>query len=189
MFSPYRKTPPTGELISLADMKAAINVLEADDDVLIEALLQSAVDHFDGYMGVLGRCLVNQVWISPFDEFKPSQFILLPFPDVSAVTVLYDDTTGAEQTLTTSNYSFGSAHGGGFVQFKKSTLPTLQVDNPSPVRIEFTAGFGDANAVPEGIKTAIKLLVCHWFENRGDNEVGLPQAIDALTRQYRMPRI
>ena len=57
--------------------------------------------------------------------------------------------------------------------------------------MKFVAGYANAEAVPEGIKLAIKGLVGHWFEHREaiTDEVTLsevPTFIHALLAPYRV---
>jgi len=43
--------------------------------------------------------------------------------------------------------------------------------------------------VPEMIKTAIKLLVDHWYENRTPVDADIPRAVKALLSPYRDLRL
>jgi uncharacterized phiE125 gp8 family phage protein len=46
--------------------------------------------------------------------------------------------------------------------------------------------------VPEPLRLAIRMLVAHWFEHRGDLEDearGLPSAVLALVRPFRTIRL
>jgi uncharacterized phiE125 gp8 family phage protein len=50
---------------------------------------------------------------------------------------------------------------------------------------------GTAEAVPAGLRLAIKILVAHWFENRGDvaGEQILPPEAFALVAPFRRARL
>src|SRR5256885_1384018 len=60
------------------------------------------------------------------------------------------------------------------------------------IEIDITCGYGDAPGnVPEPLRQAIRLLVAHWYENRGLVAVGhemavLPQTVAALIAPYRV---
>ncbi len=60
------------------------------------------------------------------------------------------------------------------------------------IEIDVTVGYGDAGTdVPEPLRQAIRLLVAHWYENRGLIAVGhevaiLPQTVAALIAPYRV---
>lgn len=54
---------------------------------------------------------------------------------------------------------------------------------PNAVQIHFTAGFSaDASGVPDTIKTAIKMLVNNWYENR---EAAMPVALREIPNQIQ----
>lgn len=59
------------------------------------------------------------------------------------------------------------------------------------IEIDITAGYGDAASdVPEALRQAVRLLVAHWYENRGLATTGaitvLPATVAALLAPYRM---
>ena len=113
--------------------------------------------------------------------------------------------------LTATCYQWGTGNlngngdfinGLGYVTLDKSDAPArLAVVHgvpPAPERpaagieIDITCGYGDASAdVPEPLRQAIRLLVAHWYENRGliasGGEVAaLPQSAAALIAPYRV---
>jgi uncharacterized phiE125 gp8 family phage protein len=54
------------------------------------------------------------------------------------------------------------------------------------VQITYVCGYGDdPSAVPEGIKTGIKLLVNHWYENRLPDESNIPMMVRAALSPFR----
>ncbi len=60
------------------------------------------------------------------------------------------------------------------------------------IEVDVTCGYGDAGEdVPEPLRQAIRLLVAHWYENRGvvavDQAIAmLPQTVAALIAPYRV---
>ena len=59
------------------------------------------------------------------------------------------------------------------------------------IELDVTVGYGDASVdVPEPLRQAIRLLVAHWYDNRGLTAAGttfvLPQTVAALLAPYRM---
>ena len=59
------------------------------------------------------------------------------------------------------------------------------------IEIDVVSGYGDDAAdVPQPLRQAIRLLVAHWYENRGLAAVGavtvLPSTVAALIAPYRM---
>jgi uncharacterized phiE125 gp8 family phage protein len=59
------------------------------------------------------------------------------------------------------------------------------------IEIDITCGYGDPDDVPEPLRQATRLLVAHWYENRGIVAVGsevalLPASATALIAPYRV---
>ena len=187
MFPPIRKTAPSGAPITLGEAKAHCRVDFNDDDLLIESLIQAATQRFDGYYGILCRCLVDQVWQQKFDVWVPE--IRLPFTDCSEVLIKYVDALGAEQTVSSSEYEVLTDTVSSFVKFKSAFYyPSIQDENSQPITVEFKSGYGSDSDVPEPIKSAILLMIGHLYENReavGDAMSELPIGVDMLTAPYR----
>lgn len=184
---PYRITPPVAGPVSLPDFKRHARVDFDDDDPVLEGLLAAAVDHLDGYHGVMGRCIVNQQWAVGFSAWELC--LRLPFPDVSAAAIKYRDIAGDMQTVSSANYEIIQGHGYSIVRFKRGhDFPELSDDFWQPVLVEFTAGFGAPDDVPPAIKAAISQLAAHWYENR--EAVGksamMPLAYGMLIAPFRV---
>lgn len=181
---------PATPVLSLADAKAHLNIVESDDDDdLVEALIDAAIARLDGYAGILGRALVTQTWALRLPGFYPDdgrwlaagdwwrhvwrsstrwQAIHLPLPPLQSVaSIAYVDPDGADQTLDPAAYVVLD---GALAQVRPAPLtswPPTQCDNARAVTITFVAGYGDAAAdVPRPISAAMKLLVGHWYRNR-----------------------
>ena len=94
--TPYLVTPPASLPVTLAEMKAHLRVVHADDDADIAAKQAGAVAMLDGWGGILGRCIMPQTWA--IDVTGPGPH-LLPFPDASDVTATADG-DAADVTVT-----------------------------------------------------------------------------------------
>ncbi len=187
---PIRITPPTVKPVTLEELKAAARVDFNDDDQILLAYLDAAIDHLDGWSGILGRAIVNQEWRINASVW-PSYAIVLPFGDVSAATVKYVGVSGAEFTLPEFAYEVVETATGSMLRFRNAfDRPALANDRSDAVQITFTTGYGeDATKVPASIKVAIMLLAAHWYENReatgGIDVRKLPLAVDALITPHR----
>ena len=187
---PIRITPPTVKPVTLEELKAAARVDFNDDDQILLAYLDAAIDHLDGWSGILGRAIVNQEWRINASVW-PSYAIVLPFGDVSAATVKYVGVSGAEFTLPEFAYEVVDTATGSMLRFRNAfDRPALANDRSDAVQITFTTGYGeDATKVPASIKVAIMLLAAHWYENReatgGIDVRKLPLAVDALITPHR----
>lgn len=179
-----RLTPPATEPVTLAEVKAHLAIIGDADDTLLTRLISSAVASFDGAEGRLGRCLITQEW--RFDiagAFAPG--IVLPMPPVISVDeITYLDSAGATQTLDPAAYfaaGLGSSHAA-------TVFPTTRWPSAQSVSVSFTAGFGDADDVPEDIRDAILAVIGARFAWR-ESEVmasgslsSNPQFTDAIDR-------
>jgi uncharacterized phiE125 gp8 family phage protein len=83
-------------------------------------------------------------------------------------TVTYQDGSGTPVVMTAGTdfiVDLNPDHGRIFLPFGKIWPITFPQQNA--VSMTFTAGYGaNAAALPEGLKTAIKMLVANWYENR-----------------------
>lgn len=196
MYRPVLVTPPTATPVTLAEVKAHVGAADfTDDDAMLTAFIAAAVSHLDGWTGIMGRCLEPQTWRQDFDDFRSCLRLPL-FPVISITSVKYTDTDGAEQTISAANYVLRNDDAGAYVEFISShSFPSLNAE-ASAVRIEHLLGYaqvGGASGVPAAIKSAMLLLVGHWYANReavvvGESVTSLPLAVDALLAPFRRIR-
>lgn len=190
MLRPVRTAAPTDPVVTTQQVKAHAIVDFDDDNDLLDSLTQAAIDHLDGWSGVLGRCLVSQTWRLDLDDWPACGSIRLPFPDVTSATLKYSDEADAEQPVNAALYEILDDSKSGIIKFRDAfTYPGIYSDRSDGVRVTFVAGFGNADAVPSAIKVAIKMLVTHWYENRGLVGKGgfseLPIGVRSLIAPYR----
>jgi len=189
MFRPTLTTAPATLPVTLAEVKRQMVVDFDDDDDLITDYITEAVSHFDGYAGILGRALINQVWTQTYSKW--SRCLRLPFPDVSSVTITYSDTAGDDQVVSTDDYEILEDAKSAYVRFKDTfTSPSLEDDVAAPISIAITTGYGAAeSSVPAGIRSAIKFTVAQWYQNRDGlvegAKKGVPNGAEIMARKYK----
>lgn len=185
--TPVRVTAPAALPVTVQEAKDHTIIDFADDDGLVERLIQAATDHLDGFTGILGRCIVNQQWRQDYKGW--ASCLRLPFPNVSAVQVEYIDADGVTQTVDTTDYQAITDPLGVRVQFLGSFSAPALGRSLTPVQITFTAGYGAPENVPWDIKAAICMLVAHWYEQRsaasGKEQRPMPFAVDVLLGKHR----
>lgn len=205
MLAPVRTAAPAITPISLVEAKAHLRVDHNDDDTLITALIAAAVDHLDGWTGILGRCLVEQEWRQDFDAF--ARILCLPLgPVISVTTVTWRNTAGQVSTVDGIWYSLQIDSGGRyFVRFRDDYSFPSDLYERGAVSVTYKAGYatvpevpadGETSAipaqstVPPALKVALLLLVGNWYANRetmvvGATVEGLPFAVDVLIAPFR----
>lgn len=167
-------TPPADDLLSLAEAKLQLGVESDDEDVLIGGLIAAVTAWLDGPSGILGRALVEQTWRISYDYAFPAWRIALPLsPLISVTAITYVDSNGVTQIVDPSVYQVldGAACAVQPAYGKAWFAPRSQA---RAVTITFTAGYGDAAAVPMPIIAAAKLLLAHLYMNR-EATVGIDQ--------------
>lgn len=186
--------PPAELPLTIAALKEHLSVDGAYDDAKIESYLSTAMAYIDGRDGVLGRALVAQDWAAQLDGGFPSGggVIRLPLPPLREVTeIAYIDPAGVEQVLDAAAYQVLTDREPGEVRPAYGlTWPATRCQ-PGAVTITYTAGFGDAAAVPEDYKHLLRFLVAHWFAHREPVTVAgsvnsMPLSVQALVGKLRI---
>ena len=121
-----------------------------------------------------------QNWRASLDAW-PAEGVILPVaPALSVEAVRAIDAGGSESVLDEDDYEFDPADGSVTIDPVAGT-----------VRYDFTAGYGSSGVdVPQPLRLAIRLLVTHWYENRGavalgDRPGAVPLGYEALVAPYR----
>lgn len=194
-------TPPTIEPVSLEEAKDHLRVSDACEDGLIVGLIQAAREYVERFTS---RQLITATWAQKLDAFPAcrlynhytkvpeSDLIRLPKPPLQSVSsITYVDTAGVTQTLDPAKYIVDTTEEPARLApaFGQSWPSTRQQLNA--VTITFIAGYGLDSLVPSGIRTAMKLLMSNWFENREATISGtiideVPMGVSALLWPYRV---
>ncbi len=185
-------TPPAGEPVSLAEAKQHLRVDGGDDDLLIGSLITAARQAAETKTG---RQLITARWKLLLDAFPgplmqsasgasfslPGHAILLAkCPVQSVVSIEYLDMNGTTQVMPASDYVLDAACEPARLTpaFGKTWPPTLP--QMGAVSVTFDAGYGTASAVPEGLKSWIKLRVGSLYGHREEMSVLSRGRIDPL---------
>lgn len=178
MLKPVRTVAPASPILALSDVKAHLRIDHSEEDWQISDMLEAVDAHFDGWSGILGRCVRPQTWLFRTGALEDTR---LPFPDVQSAVVRYLDTDGVEQVLPAANYRLLNDDMGGFLQLVESVSQPAVFARVDAVRIEAVYGFP---TVPAALKSAAMLYVGHLYRQReGAGEV--PGAVDMLVAPFR----
>jgi uncharacterized phiE125 gp8 family phage protein len=180
---------PAVEPITLADAKQFLRVEHNDDDDIITALIAGSRIHVETQTR---RALITQTWRLTRDVWPAAGCLaLLPVPvkTLDAVHVYKSD--GTTLALDVAGFTLDKSDAPARLSFLAGAPPAPE-RHAGGIEIDITCGYGDAAAnVPEPLRQAIRLLVAHWYENRGLIAVGheiavLPQTVAALLVPYRV---
>lgn len=170
------------EPVSLEEMKAWLKLEIDDDDSVITSLITASRQHCENE---LNKSLVSQTLLATFDGF--SVVLDLPFPPIESIEeVLYFDVDGEEQELEADSYWFSKGIPARIEA--KERFPATQ-SRPDSVSVEYITA-GDCT---ENIKTAIRMLVAHWYTHRAaaeDRTVSeVPLAVKTILQNERNFRL
>jgi uncharacterized phiE125 gp8 family phage protein len=186
---------PTVEPISLEQAYQHLRVDPIDssdvtgrpDDDLISALISTAREYCEEFTGLSlavkdYEIAVNE-WPDGIELPHP------PFVSIIGITISDDESDAAltADDYTVDDYTYVHAS-----ILPAGTWPTISAGDVA--RIRYRAGYGDdseaAGHLPSGIRTAMLLLLGHWYANRESviegQPVDLPMGVEALLRPHRI---
>jgi len=196
-------TPPSAEPVSLTEAKLQCRVSVPDDDALLTGLIVGARMMCEQR---IWRAFITQTWELVLDSWPlatrreltlaaisgPNAWnlaidayprrgeIRLPNPPLQSVTyITYKTSDGTVKTLDPSIYAVDTDSEPGKITVQSgANWPSDELWPNAAVRIRYVAGWADAASVPQPIKTAMLLLIGHWYENREEG---------GALRQHSMP--
>lgn len=193
-----RITEPAAEPVTLAEVKAQLNLEHELDNPLLEVMLAAARAWVEEHCW---RGVVSQGWkvveacFADHPELPlERQGIELPKGNLVTVeSVKYVDGDGVEQTLVeNADYVVDTMSVPGRVRLAYGKSWPSHRSQWDAVRIEYTVGW-EVAAVPAPIKQAVLLLVSQLYEQRTPEVTGTIVAavgfsLTALLQPYRLVR-
>lgn len=178
-------TPASALAVSLSEAKLHLRVDGTDEDTLITALITAATETAEQ---ITGRAIMPQTWELTLDEF-PAVIELTRVPVASVTSVTYVDTAGVTQTLTGTRLRNVDDYASALiVPAYNAEWPDTLVDVDT-VKVRFVAGYVNAAAVPEPVKSWIKLNVAAAYENRESvtsKQMVSLKFVDGLLDRYKV---
>lgn len=209
-------TAPNEEPVSLAEIKEFLRIDGSDEDSLLSSFIKAATRRAEKFTG---RVFITQTWDLWLDEFpykkmymgtgayhdgvieapisislEAKRFIEIGKPPLQSVTYLKTfNESDSEETFSSDNYFVDSESEPGRVSLRQSSQwPSRILRSVNGIQIRFVAGYGSASAVPEDIKTAIKMIALFLYENRGcsdDSSNKMPFGASELLQPYQIMRL
>ncbi|MBX6328574.1 MAG: phage head-tail connector protein [Pseudolabrys sp.] len=179
--------PPVVEPITLAEAKNFLRVEHDDDDDLITALVSGARSHVEN---ATRAALITQRWRLSLDGWpEEGRIEIRPAPLQALAAARVYDENGAARDLDTQAFVVDNA--ASVLAFAPSALPRPG-RIAAGIALDVVCGYGETGAaIPEPLRQAVRLLVAHWYENRGLVAIGhetalLPQTVAALLAPFRL---
>jgi uncharacterized phiE125 gp8 family phage protein len=180
---------PAVEPVSLAEAKAHLRVEHADDDDTIAALIAGARIHVEAQTR---RALITQTWRLARDTWPANgRIAVLPAPLRQLVAARVYRLDGTTQAIDLAAFTVDTIGAPAVLTFASGALPAPG-RAAGGIELDVEVGYGGAPAdVPQPLRQAIRVVVAHWYENRGliaaaHGVTVLPQSVDALLKPYRV---
>jgi uncharacterized phiE125 gp8 family phage protein len=141
------------------EAKDHMYVTISDDDVLIQAMIDTATKQTENYTGLQ---LVDATYVQALDVWSDT-IELLKNPVQSITSIKYYDQDDVLQTLPATDFildDFGTPN--RLVKDVDATLPTIK-DKPNAIEITFVAG---STIIDAPLLSYIKIQVATFYENR-----------------------
>lgn len=159
---------PTEEPITLAEAVAQVSGYGTAHDTTLTAMIVAARRHVEAR---LQRGLITQTRALRLDGF-PQVLKLREGLLQSVTSITYVDSDGATQTLAAAAYQVDRYSDPPRIKPAFGSVWPSTRDQLNAVTVTYVCGYGAAAAVPQDIKSAIKLIVGDLFNNRESSVVG-----------------
>lgn len=193
---------PGEEPLLLLEAKQHLRVDDYADDALISSLISTAREYVET---ATNRQLVQAGFLMTLDCFpvarapwdargvmRMSPIVLPRSPVLSVDTITYIASSGTSTIWDPSEYKVDTSRSQAqIVPAYGEVYPTTYTEI-NAVTIGFTAGYGNPADVPAALKSAMKLIIGHLYENREQSVVGtiiseLPMGVTNLLALHKVP--
>jgi uncharacterized phiE125 gp8 family phage protein len=170
-------------------MKLFLRVAHDDDDDVIAALIAAARVHVETQTR---RALIAQTWRLVRDVWPASgRLPVLPVPLIEIAAIRVFDADGAPHLLDPDHFDIDTVSAPALLAFARGA-PRAPGKLAAGIEIDIAAGYGEEpEDVPAPLRQAIRMLVAHWYENRGvvaaSGEVAsMPASVASLIAPFRV---
>jgi len=196
MTAPKTILAPSEEPITVDDARAHLEAarygdteLDATDDEMIEAWIQTAREHCEDFLGLSLAVRTLEIALDTFPDDGAA--IVLPMgPVIDVTSVSWGDDSDSEMDAdeyVLDDYSVPHC-------LKPVTAWPSVTSAPNAVKVRYLAGYGDttdgAEPLPAVFRSAMLLVIGHLYENRSESTEkamsSLPLGVQALLRPRRV---
>ncbi len=184
----FRITDPVCHCILVDEAKEFRRIRGSTaEDPMIKSFIELSEDYAENYMK---RSIMPQKWRLTIDSIPDNNIIELPRGPLSTETTAvasfsYYNSSNATVTMPSTAYTVDSD------RLVPRIYLTYDSEWPSGIRsfkdsieIEYNTGYKDKNAVPEDIKTWIKLRTAAYMDNREPFTLGSGNFLTELPRSF-----
>lgn len=176
------------DVITLAEVKAHLDVIRTDQDTLIETYLGAAIDWASNWIGFsIRRASVHyffdqsdaQIYNTSPDNLRTRYGLRIPANVLTLNAIYYRNESLTATALSASDYDF-SQHGGHIPLIKIINTPSTFADTGWSYRVEVVEGFynigqgstaNDSDLLPSEIKLGILMKCRDLYDFRGDENL------------------
>ena len=154
---------PEGEVVTVAALKEWAKIDNAAEDSTLLRLIRAATQYAEDYTW---RAFLEREYLLTIDVWPASGVLLLPRPPALEVKRIYTvDDDGVETDFSPLNYRLDQGEGRGRVVLNGRDIPIGDRADRG-IGIEYTAGYGGAEDVPDGIALGILAWATVGYESR-----------------------
>ncbi len=174
-FSYFVTVPPVGQIMTLDQLKAALNITTDDDDTLLSLYLDAATQYAENFTrrDYLARTYetfrdyfdYSNQWGYPVTNYRNDNFLLTKSTVNSIVSFEYT-VNGVLTPIDASLYKLTKDNDFSRIVLRNQQLwPTDGDEDLQSIKIVFTAGI---TPTPNDIIVAVQQIVADMYANRGD---------------------
>lgn len=163
------KTDVATEPISLDEAKLFCKVTGTGDDTLFTMLIKAAREEYENYCGV---SLAEKTLIAEWDKIPDNGIIQLPYgpvKSITAVTLKYEDSTEADETLDLNDDYYVTK-----TPWSEIRIAYLSAWTRTRLRVEYVVGYGATGcpALPYQLKIAMLKDILTQYDMRENINIG-----------------
>lgn len=178
-------TPPSTEPLTLIEAKQYLKAAE-EDDITILSLIKQAREYCEDYQS---KKYIAQTLEAYLDQFPCGSIEFRDCSPVQSITsIKYISCDGEENTFDDTNYSLDDVSFVNKIDLAyEKTWPSITLKQTNGIKIQFVAGYGNAEDVPESIKWAMVLHMKVLYDDyKPDERARLEKARDSLLGMRRV---
>lgn len=171
-------------VVSIEEFKAHARIVAEDEDSYIDGLLRASTEKAEQYTGRSFLTKTFKLYLDNFPAVKrhpdgriDDRFEIRKGPVQSIESINYVNDDGSTVELAESEYltALKSVPARVVSAYQKAWPSTRAI--PEAVIVEFKAGYGEMDDVPNQIKQALKLIAQTWYDHRGE---AMPEKLEDM---------